>query len=182
MGQALSAMDQRKGLLPNLSADESSSLPGLLRLPTEIKLQILYHLVRADPWSFCPHTRLPLLVSCPDFGSSRLFKDESSPIDTQLYPWIDYERRSSFSTLVLAFPRPTACQGANRRTLSVFLVNRRLSKEAIQVFYSENVFYLERYLSGSRIARAGVTDPMLPVTWNAYPRSIVTWSGRSASQ
>ncbi len=49
MGQALSATIQPKWLLPNLSGDESSSLPGLLRLPAEIKLQIMYDLVRADP-------------------------------------------------------------------------------------------------------------------------------------
>ncbi|KAI4174524.1 MAG: hypothetical protein LQ343_002281 [Gyalolechia ehrenbergii] len=116
----------------------------LLLLPVEIRLQILRHLVYADPFKFCPHTRLPLLVFSPVLDGRGTVEDRLDTISPHDYP---YNKRPKLWSR--SFPPPIACHGANRLTLSVFRVNRKVYEEAIELFYSENTFYLEKHFSSA---------------------------------
>lgn len=114
----------------------------LLLLPIEIRLQILRYLVRADSFKFCPHTRLPLLVFALalDVGRELRRYDEMVVLNKDEYIY-QYPRFLKYS------PQPIAYRGINHIILPVLRVNRQLYQEAREIFYSENVFYLEQHFS-----------------------------------
>lgn len=44
------------------NGEPSKTLPGLLRIPLEVRWQIFRELLFADTHSICPHNRLPLVI------------------------------------------------------------------------------------------------------------------------
>ncbi|KAL8973958.1 MAG: hypothetical protein Q9197_001807 [Variospora fuerteventurae] len=157
---------------PELAHNASlSEPPPLLRFPVEIRLQILSYLVRADPWKFCPHTRLPLMVTTPDFEEdARTYPAEpmllfSHPLRSRGWPSLGKPAQ-------IAHPQPKRVRGTNRLTLSVLRVNRQLYEEALEILYTENVFYLEHYFSWVPLRHPFVcsVSPMLPPNLGSIPR------------
>ncbi|KAI4089896.1 MAG: hypothetical protein LQ348_004721 [Seirophora lacunosa] len=155
---------------PELAHNASPSKPlPLLHFPTEIRLQILGYLVRADPWKLCPHTRLPLMVTTPDFKDAKTQPAEpvlffSHPPRSQGWPRPKPTR--------IAHPQPERVHGTSQFTLSVLCVNRQLYQEALEILYSENVFYLEHYFSWvpRRHPFVWTVSPMLPPNLGNIPR------------
>lgn len=116
--------------------------PSLLRLPVEIRLLILRHLVCADPWRFCPHNRLSLKVSIPVLEHPKLYEAPPATFFSNCDFWYTNPELPR-----PAYPQWTACQIANGLDLRVLQVSQKLHREAIELLYTENIFYLEQYFS-----------------------------------
>ncbi|KAI4143748.1 MAG: hypothetical protein L6R39_004466 [Caloplaca ligustica] len=134
---------------------------GLLMLPVEVRLQILRHLVCAEPWRFCPHTRLPLMVFTSVLED--LTRYVGGPATSSPLYDLGWDRK--------VYPQPKACYGSNEPTLGVLRVCRKLYEEALGVLYSENILYLEQHFSWGldRTPVAQGKSPILPVNLEKIP-------------
>ena len=120
--------------------EKEVELPGLLRLPVEIRLKIYQYLFWPRANRFCPHNRLPLMV----FGGVRLR-------DYDLYkgmrkhkcePWCkprhDREQLEAKERNRVLYP----VGWGNDATIA--RVNRQIYREMTDVMYSDPVHYFER--------------------------------------
>ena len=143
-----------KALADGLQNLQLTLNPDLLRLATETRLQILRNFVVVSRYKFCPHVRLPLLVCSPPIGQPFIHDGKTVPC---LFGWnacgssprqrgvkTNLHREECF----LAYLMSKICiASVNGFTLSVLLVCQTIHTEAAELFYTENVFYFERYLT-----------------------------------
>ncbi|KAL8771722.1 MAG: hypothetical protein Q9209_002913 [Squamulea sp. 1 TL-2023] len=160
------AIDPPDTLSDGIRNLQLASDPAILRLAVETRLDILRNCVAVDRYKFCPHVRLPLLVSSPRIEQPFIHSGEPVPC---LLGWKNCcsrrGQRSSSSKihdecLKLYLKSRIRLAGVNKFDLSVFLVCQRIYAEAAEIFYSENVFYFEQYLTP-----ALDKSPKKPVSW-----------------
>ncbi|KAL8785713.1 MAG: hypothetical protein Q9213_003180 [Squamulea squamosa] len=130
-----------------------ASNPAILRLPVENRLDILRNSVAIDQYKFCPHVRLPLLVSSPRAEQRFIHKGEPVPclFGSKVCGWRQGQRGSlnkmhdeCLEAYLKSQIRPA---GVNKFDLSVLSVCQQIYAEAVDIFYSENIFYFEQYLT-----------------------------------
>ncbi|KAL8858435.1 MAG: hypothetical protein Q9178_005116 [Gyalolechia marmorata] len=135
--------------------------PDLLRLATETRLQILRNFVVVDRYKFCPHVRLPLLVCSPHIEQPFIHNGKivpcllgwnacgSSPRQRGLKQKL--HREECFLAYLMS---KTRIASVNEFTLSVLLVCQTIRAEAVEFFYTQNVFYFEQYLTQTSMKKS----------------------------
>ena len=166
---------QSKGCL-NLNATDTSGsvFAGWSGLPVEIRWQILKPLVVVNDSKFCPHVRQPLHVIGARHGSRiELAIDSKCATDYQSYLSQGMQR---------TFQPPGGYLGANGLSLGNLHLNRSFYQEAIELFYRENIFYLEDFLHSTPYysSPASIDNPLVPLNLALVPqkyRPLVTRIG-----
>lgn len=121
---------------------------GLLRLAVETRLNIYRNLIVVDRYKFCPHTRLPLLVSSPRVGQPYRHDGEPVPCLYGRNTCGSGRGKGPHQKCLVAFLKSKIHLAAvNQFDLSLLLVSRRVRAEALDLFYSETVFYFEQHLT-----------------------------------
>ncbi|KAL8674753.1 MAG: hypothetical protein Q9168_000837 [Polycauliona sp. 1 TL-2023] len=126
--------------------------PGIMRLAVETRLDIYRVFITPNRYKFCPHVRLPLLISSPRIGLP--FTHHREPV-----PCLNAPTKCGYSNL------SSGGKGPHRECLESYLkshihfapvnklgftllqVCQRFHAEALDLFYSENVFYFEQCLT-----------------------------------
>ncbi|KAL8849805.1 MAG: hypothetical protein Q9221_005221 [Calogaya cf. arnoldii] len=122
---------------------------GILSLAVETRLDIYRTFIVVDRNKFCPHTRLPLLVSSPRAGQPCrhprgpvpcLYKGTTCGSDIGA-------KEPHDECLVDFFKSRIHLAAVNQIDLSLLRVCQRIRTEALDLFYSDTVFYFEQHLT-----------------------------------
>ncbi|CAO1602625.1 MAG: hypothetical protein LQ349_002238 [Xanthoria aureola] len=131
-------------LADRVNSVQLDATQGILGLAVETRLNIYRHLIFVDWYKFCPHARLPLLVSSPGIGQP--YYHEGPPVPC-LYGNICGRGRAHHECLVAFLRTKTHLPCVNQVDLSLLRVSRRIRAEALDLFYSETIFYFEQHLT-----------------------------------
>ncbi|KAL8844371.1 MAG: hypothetical protein Q9176_001281 [Flavoplaca citrina] len=128
----------------------ASSDPGIMRLAVETRLEIFRHFIIPNRDRLCPHTRLPLLVSSPRIDLP--FVHRGQPVHCPSGPnrtcGLEYGQEAPHEKCLQEYLRSNICFDAvNKLDFSLLRVCQQFYAEAMDMFYSENIFYCEQRLT-----------------------------------
>ncbi|KAL8994185.1 MAG: hypothetical protein Q9169_005788 [Polycauliona sp. 2 TL-2023] len=125
---------------------------GIMDLAVETRLEIYRHFITPNRYRFCPHVRLPLLISSARIGLPYL--NQGEPFSCLHEPTTCGSNDSQFGgkfahqDCLQKYLRSSICfDAANNLDFSLLRVCQRFNAEVLDLFYSENVFYFEQHLT-----------------------------------